>query len=533
MNRFIMLLALVCSTITFAPASAQEQTPNEETQMLLKVVDLLEEYERYASIDEDFANYASSLRALFVDGQASVYNDIIGLANGETMSIKDYVTLMREQSSTTRVEIKNIKKESIVQDGDIWKIVCSFDKYVNLTNRCGIEFASDYFNSSDYNLTATIVYNPQENSCLFEKIEGKADVVRRLPEDYRVFRSESPRDKDVRYNGKPIEFNAMGQAFLESSGSFTYKDPEVSLKVVEDDSQCHLWHLQYKPKPWRVKLHYDMGFGDSYALQANAALNNQKSSGSGFGLDLGYIIPSKSKFKVGIFTGFSISKAELNFNYASADYNYSTTADVDGDLYNRHYKNLVLSQTENITDMNIPLYADFSLHFNRMFSLYVDLGMRFDLNMSRKLSDINGSAYVYGIYPDYGNLLMDEHFGYNGFGNVTFSANNCSDNVGKMSSGINLLAGGGLRFSIPKTPLAIDLGVNYLMGLSNLGNASNDEACSLGNISSSISDGSRHALVYNTIDGKNSTEHVKYLSNGLESMKLKALRFSFGLLLKF
>lgn len=542
-SRFLLLLTSVCPTfLSIQSVSAQDISPAAETQMMLRVVDLLEEYERYAGIDEDFSNYASSFRAMFVDGQAPVYNDLIGIAKGQTLTVKDYVSIMSTQSSTTRVEIKNIDKQSIFQEGNTWKIVCTFDKYVNLTSTCGIEFASDYFNASDYKLTATIVYNPEGNSCLFEKIEGTAEPIRTLSDDYRVFKSSNPRDKEVLYNGKQIEFNAMGQAFIGGNGTFVYKDPDVQLKIVEDDPQCRTWHMAYKPKPFRLKLHYDFGLGNEYSHSETNLLSDVKTSGSNFGVDLGYIFPSKSKFKIGAFVGIGMTQSNLNMSFLSNDYAYSSKADVDNDNYIRHYSNLNVTQKEKINDLTIPVYFDFGLHFSPIVSMYFDLGAKFNINLSHSLAALEGKvSEIYGIYPQYGNLYMgynwtsSHNISYNGFAkDYTFTTENIDILLGDVSTSIDLFGAIGFRISIPKTPLAIDFGVNYLMGLTDIMTTSDGDMLSLTSMQNQDSyTAGRKAVLYNTIVGAESTEHFRSLSTAFSSVRRQALRFSIGLLLKF
>lgn len=496
---------------------------------MLKVVDLFEDYKRYSSMDEDFPEYAASFRALFVNGDAIVYNDLLGIAEGESLSVRDYVRLMSSQSRTSRTVIKNIDRKNLYYEDMKWKIDCSFEKNVNLTSTCGVEYASDFFNDGDYEMTATIVYDTESKLCQFEKITGSVKSLRSLSNNYRVLKRTSDKDKDILYNGKPLEFNAMGQAFISPTGRFFYKDPEVAVKVVEDDAQCKLWHIALTPKPWRIKLHYNMGLGNVYKLEATNQLDETKNSLNEFGLDFGYVIPSKTMLKTGFFIGAAFSQSQLDLKYSNTDYSFTTKADVDDDSYTRHYQNLNVNQSIKMTDLVIPLYVDFNFHFNRVINLYIDLGAKFNMNMSNKMDKAEGNAYVYGIYPQYDNLRMDEHWGYNGFGNQTFS-NNTLDNeelldISKFTA--DAFAGLGFRINIPQTPLVVDLGVNYQMGLMDVVKANSKPVALSGEIDDS------HALVYNTISGTNSKEHLRNLTESLSNVKRQTLMFSAGLMLKF
>ena len=117
----------------------------------------------------------------------------------------------------------------------------------------------------------------------------------------------------------------------------------------------------------------------------------------------------------------------------------------------------------------------------------------------------------------------------NGFGNQTFS-NKTLDNeelldISKFTA--DAFAGLGFRINIPQTPLVVDLGVNYQMGLMDVVKA-NSKAVAL----SGKTDDS-HALVYNTISGTNSKEHLRNLTESLSNVKRQTLLFSAGLILKF
>ena len=531
MKKIVLSIIILAQTIFFSEiVTAQSLTSAEERQIMLAVVNLFESYERYSSIDVDHSDKTYSFRALFVNDDAPVYNDLLGLSDEKSLSVKDYATLMSKQSSISRIIIRNIDKERIYNESGIWKIDCSFDKNVNLSNNCDIEFASDFFNESDYHLHATIAYDNNSKVCKIEKITGEATPIRFLEKDYRVLKATSAIDNNsIIYNGKPLEFNAMGQAFISSAGSFVCKDPEVSIKVQEEDPQCHLWSITLKPKPWKVKAHYDLGLGEGYALDNSDLFSNTKTAHNTIGIDLGYTIPSKSILKVGLFTGVGFSQSKIDLSYENPDYFYTTNADVDGDTYVRHYQDLSLTQSIKMTDITIPVYVNFNCSFNKIVNLFVDLGFKLNMNISHEVDATNGSAYIYGIYPQYDNLRMDEHWGYNGFGKQTFS-NALLDNKELLDvSGFtaDVFAGIGLRFNIPQSPIAIDLGVNYQFGLMDV-IKENSNMAALKNVSNAS-----NALIYNSINGMENVEHIRNLTESLSSVKRQSLLFSAGLILKF
>ena len=222
-----------------------------------------------------------------------------------------------------------------------------------------------------------------------------------------------------------------------------------------------------------------------------------------------------------------MAQSTIETNFQTSDYYYSTGADVDGDNYIRHYANFNLSQKMNLTEIVVPVYADLNIKLHQLISLYFDVGVKANLNIGHKVDDTQGSAYIYGVYPQYNNLLMDEHWGYNGFGNKTFKDSDLdnSDLVGVSSFTADAFGGIGLRFNIPTTPLSIDIGAQYQYGVMDIIKPEGNRI--------ELSNNSNSPLVYNTVSGPNSTEHVRNLSEVLSSVKRRSLKLSMGIIYKF
>ena len=204
---------------------------------------------------------------------------------------------------------------------------------------------------------------------------------------------------------------------------------------------------------------------------------------------------------------------------------------MDGDNYVRHYQDLTLSQKIKINELNIPLYLDLNINLIKSLSLYIDLGARFDANIGHKVNETEGSAYAYGIYPAYDNLRMDEHwtdaagipyngFGFHQYGNSDLLSTDLLDVKGFTISG---MGGFGLRYNIPRIPLSVEAGMSFVMGLTNLLETSN---------MSSVAN--NHPIVFNTIaSNSTSLEHVRNLTEMLDSAKRQQIRISIGLIYKF
>ena len=513
--RFILLLPvfiLLCNSMVKA------QTREKRQNLLLEVVSTMENYERYASLDNGFSYNSSHFLDLFVNPDVMVYNDLVGLSADENITVKEYSNLLINESKTTRIDVRNIVCEKIFKEEDNWKIVCTFDKNVNLTNDCGVELSTDFFYDTDYKLRVTMVYLEDYEQCLIEKIEAAGAIQKKIPEQYMVLKYSNPLDKHVRANGEELLFNPMKQAFVPYNASFSYHDPDVQIKVVSLDEKCNISKLSYKSRRFRMRLHYDISLNEFYKVKTDDIISHSN-SGSEFGLDFGYTIPSKSKVRTSFNLGLLYSHSSLDLYIKNHQFSYRTNADIDGDRYERCYENVFVHENLKMHHVGLPVYLDVDFCFNPIISFYLQLGVKPYLNLNSKVNSYSFDAYVYGVYSQYGNLILDENWGYNGFGNVHISERDLDvAELPVKSFYMNGFGGGGIRLKpLKKAPITIDLGVNY-----NFSVISNWEQSIKGNVASSLTD-------YSVDAG----ESPNLLNKFVSSCKRNNLNLNVGLIYKF
>lgn len=508
---------------------AQQNNIALQRRIVDEAISTIEDYETYATISDDEIRY--SFVELFVNEEAPVYNDLLGLSTRNTLSVSEYSQLLSEGPHNKNALISNLKKEKIWNENGEWKVLISFDKTIAYSDRCGVYFSNQEFYDKEYRLEATLIYDDRVNKCKIEEIKGSIDSPNRLPEKYFVFKTEDDRDTRLSYNGTRLSFNSYGQTFLPGAMNkklFKYVDSDAKITPIIDE--CNNVSMKYSPRKIRLKFHYDLSLGDAYKFDgADNALKVENNASNNFGVDFGYAFPTKGIMKTGLFIGVGFAQSQIDLGYTNADYSYTTKADVDGDSYTRHYQNLNVNQSIKMTDLTIPVYVDFNFQFSKVVHMYIDLGAKLYVNMSHKMDAAEGNAYIYGIYPHYANLRLDEHWGYNGFGNKTFSKTSLDheDLLDVSSFTADAFAGLGFRINIPQTPLAIDLGINYQMGLMDVVKANSARVALSGTPDPS------HALVYNVISGTESTEHLRNLTETFSNVKRQSLMFNAGLILKF
>lgn len=532
MKMIIRICILSVVSVSSAFVYAQQATNPLERKIIEKALDNFEMYKSCVTVaDEETKSYFLDL---FKDKSVPVYNDLLGITSKADINVSDYLNEQKNNVIAPIIKVCNVKRDKIWEENGKWKVQLSFDKSLSYQNSCGINFNSEAFYGKMFRESMVLSYDEAKSECRIETITGKIDSDKTLPEDYCILKSTNDKDNRVTYRHRDgirerVSFNSFGQMLLTSGydkNQFEYDDNDVIVKT-DYKPECHLMTLSYKTHKWRIKAHYDLGLGKALTIANESFFNNVSSKSSGFGIDAGYIFPSKGKIKFGVFLGLGISSSSIDLSCQGDRYSFSTDQDVDGDTYERIYENLSFSQTTKIRDFSIPVYADLDWRFSRWVSFYIDLGLKLNMNMSTSVGEFTGSAEnVHGVYSQYDNLYLDYHWPYNGFTqklNLT-EGNLCGEesmSVKKFAP--DLMLGAGFRFNIPRTPLVVDLGIGYLKGLGDVISVS--ENVNAGHYNSK--------LIYNTIDGMNSTEHVHNLIESAGPVSRGMLKFNIGLIYKF
>lgn len=520
------LLSTVLLAWTSLVAFAQQNNVAFQRRVLNAAFNTIENYSVWSSIPNDEEHY--DFLTLFVNKESSVYNDLLGIKQGNSLTAEEYANTLLYNLGTKNIVIRNIKNEGISFDNGRTLIRLSFDKSISYVDSCDTYYSGSEFYEKDYHLTATLNYDSTKNECKIIGIDGIIDSPKKLGDKFFAFQRTNPRDDELRYNGELLKFNRHKQALLNGERdpqilrkSFSYSNSDMELRPQTNGCQVT---MRYKMRRWRLRPYFAIGLGKAFSRDGDGVLSDSKSSGQSFGVDVGFNVLSKGLFSLGVYSGLGFSLSSMSLLYKNADYSFNSNADVDGDIYIRHYENLSLSQKMKFSELNIPLYLDLSINIVKSLSVYVDLGMRFDANIGHKVNETTGSAYAYGIYPQYDNLRLDHQWAFNGFGTHQFGSNELlsSDLIDVKGFTVSGMAGFGLRYNLPRVPLAIEAGMNIVMGLSKLietANVSTPESAT--------------PVVYNTISGTESTEHVRNLTEMLNSVKRQQLRFSIGLIYKF
>ena len=521
-----------------------------KTLLREKAMNLIErDYEHFATLSN--AESIEGFRKMFTSDKALVYNDLLGLSDASSMAVGQYVNLLGNASITNKiVHVTNI---SVVEEPHLvsgkWQLTVAFNKQMSYYNDCGVFFSSREYYDADYAMRAFVVYDESDGSCRINRLNGSIRSLNELPENFFVVKQSeenSGLDQKLFYHRNQLKFNSGRQVIIPGvfdPQGFTNGDASVEQVIPTLDGDCNIVTLNYKLKKigkmlksapsMRVKAHFDLPLGGP--LSADGDDVKTSSSGMEFGVDLGFRLFEKEHLRLYGFAGLGLSTTSLELEYAKNDYSFQTDADIDGDQYTRHYVDLKLNQKVSLTELNIPVYLNAEYAFSDDMSAYASVGLRFNMNMSKKFEDNGSSAdRVYGIYSGKLNTedkalewaeaagkALNLNQNANGFGpdpDLKNTENVELDGVSGMN--LDVLGGVGVRYTIPRTPLTIDLGANMVMGM--------------GEVIKSSENSGQTRFVDNKIGTDlKSTEHVGSLTNMLGSVKRQSFRLSLGLIYNF
>ena len=474
MKKYVIMI--VASLMAIA-SKAQTISVEDEREFYQKVYALFTEYAQSASLSDEAEQY--TFRKLFANGEMLICNDLMSLDHSEKLSVDEYISILQD-AKRVKVVVRNIKKDGAVEDaGDAWVVPIAFEKGMSYS-KSGTLFSSfDYFGKY-YRLRAELSLNKTTGECYISKLEADPQhewlsfpeefvVLERTREDDN--KRNYKRDSKLTINGQEINWNQYGQIILHDDDKVKYNNSIVDLETItEGKGGGTKKRANYNDKAFRVRANVGYSLSDFNTLadikDANISISDNKEMS--FGVDVGYVFPSTSKFYFGIFTGLNMSSNNFTMNMApDVESNITDiedcTADEDGDTYTRHYvlKGNGVSQKLKATNMTIPLYGDFEYQMTPLLSVYADLGVKFQLTSGTWSAKIDGYE-TSGIYGDeYGGVEIKGDVNLNGFGSWAPRDMEVDEEGMEKSMSIHALAGLGLRFNLNKS-FAFDAGVQYM-----------------------------------------------------------------------
>ena len=229
---------------------------------------------------------------------------------------------------------------------------------------------------------------------------------------------------------------------------------------------CGLFSLSANAQKFVVKVNGDISLGKAISLTSGLQEMTTKSSSNSFGVDFGYTFLKKGSNSLEANIGLGYRMASATFDLPSMSYNYAApaSADEDGNPYQRYTNLSDVNQKVDMGYFNIPVYLQYQYRIAKWIGVYADFGFGLGFKCSDKVGATSGSAYSYGIYPEYDNLVIDADY-LNDFGNRNL-ANAKPGKTETSGFSASIIAGAGFEFYVAG-PVSIDLGIRYNAGLTN------------------------------------------------------------------
>ncbi len=213
-------------------------------------------------------------------------------------------------------------------------------------------------------------------------------------------------------------------------------------------------------KKFAVKATADIGLGGALSTKSSLAGMTTKSSGSGFGVDFGYTFWTKERQALEANIGLGYTSCSLTADVESLDYHYSApaAADMDNVPYIRYYELSGLHQKASAGRVTVPIYINYKYRVHELVDAHVLAGFKLGFSGGGKVSDTSGSAFSYGIYPQYDDLMIDATY-MNEFGQSSLSSMQVlKPQVSGMSASFLIGLGAEVRVN---GPVSIDVSFRY------------------------------------------------------------------------
>ena len=268
------------------------------------------------------------------------------------------------------------------------------------------------------------------------------------------------------------------------------------------------------------KPYANIGLGDAVSIESSLPGVKKSSSSNDFGVDFGWTFWHRQKHSLEANIGIAYSISSVKLGVENFDYSYFEMAEseIDGDSYIRHYELSYLNQKTTLGRVGVPIYLSYAYKCNKWLKIHADLGVSLGFKISSELSNLSGEGYSYGVYPQYDNLKIEDSY-INDFGPKTYLKSMCMEPTANSFS-CSILTGIGAEFKI-YGPLAVDLGLRYNKGLTNLYDSAFEQIGTIGYFDAPVK--------YIVKEG----QQIESLTDYLKTSKLSNMSLKISLLYRF
>lgn len=397
MKRYLLILVAAVLSAQFG-IQAQEISNKEKRSLNMKLLNIIEEYERTSKFSDSEEVY--SFMDLFKSQDSRVFCDLMGTKSYMTsVSLKDYVKAASSNVRDLDVEIKDVRKGELFWSSGVWTIPVTFRKTMSYVDKNGVLFsAEEFYENEDYNITLNVVYDPADQSCRIESVDGSLRSQKTFPKGdfYVIIKNEdlSERDKDfeasVVADGKPLQYNSFGQTVIPASSKLSVGDPDVLIDTnfIASTDSYRLLNLEFNPIRGRFKARAAIAPIMAFDLDPKTSQSSALETGIDFGTTF---VAGNSKFGIYIGAALSQSKVKVTRNYQDKNYGEVLFYNEDKgyyDLVSLDYKDVIISKSLSFRDLTVPLYFEIEHRVNKTFLISWNIGAKAYLPLSTETGDL-------------------------------------------------------------------------------------------------------------------------------------------------
>ncbi len=214
------------------------------------------------------------------------------------------------------------------------------------------------------------------------------------------------------------------------------------------------------PEKFAIKATAEVGLGNALSSASRLSGLSTRAAAHDFGFDFGYTVWTLDCQSLEANVGLGYGYANVKSKIGSLDYHYSAPAeaDMDGDTYERYYELRNVSQKSTVHRLTLPIYMDYGYRVHERVKLHALAGFKLGFDLTSSVKKVHGSAFSYGIYPQYEDLMIDAPY-MNLFGETNLS--DAKTSKPRLSPAtIAFICGAGAEIGI-WGPLSADINFRY------------------------------------------------------------------------
>ncbi len=422
MKRYLTILVLALFSVQ-AALDAQELTNKERRLINLRILDVIEEYERTADLAD--SEEKNAFLNLFHAKGAKIFCDLIGTKEYlNTISIDEYLKQAEGNAKGIITRIYDIRKGGYTYDSESgkWIIDLRFRKDMSFTDVNDILFsAEDFYEGDIYDIRMKLAYDQATEDCRIVSIDGNIKSQKKFPEGKFLIinRNDGMSDRDRKYMNElfgELEYNSFGQAFVENP-DHTIDDPDVVVKknIHGSTDVYYITSYDFKRKNGRFKLRYG-GAPKAYSVKDIPSIVEAESYAHEFSAEIGSAAGSGNwKFLWTIGGGYSVSGVTLGLADTLKYSQKILLQDPDGWYRNKNVDYEIASAGESRSYRNAFAQLRFGVEgrIGKWVVLSGTIGPRFyyALPSEENISDyyVAGSRTIDGRSRDFSLENIDEY----------------------------------------------------------------------------------------------------------------------------